>query len=509
MQRSLFRKYFAICSSIILSSILVLGMLFITFASRYFEADKLKTIDRYAQYARALTAGAYESNNYILSLTILTVQSMYATFSSAFDATIFYVDSAGRTLLCAEKASNCVHAASVVPEGIMQQALRGRYAETGTLGSIYSQRHYTVGYPVLNGDSQAVGVVFVSSSANEMAAFRIEILNLFFVSSIAVLLLAFVIIYFVTSQMVRPLRTMVSATKAFSKGDFSVRVPVDRADEIGQLASAFNNMATALAELESMRRSFIANVSHELKTPMTTIGGFIDGILDGTIPEEKRNHYLTIVSEEVKRLSRLVRSMLNIARIEAGEMKTAPTVFDINDTVCHTLFNFEQRIESRNLDIQGLDVGKVMVEADPDLIHQVVYNLIDNAVKFVNEGGYIRFGYREENGMTVVSIRNSGEGLPPAELHRLFDRFYKTDKSRSLDKNGVGLGLYIVKTIINLHKGEIHAASVEGEYTEFAFSLPTAPAAKPGGKHHKSDEVVTVEEYRVLNGNDGPDSPDP
>ena len=149
-----------------------------------------------------------------------------------------------------------------------------------------------------------------------------------------------------------------------------------------------------------------------------------------------------------------------------------------------------------------------MVEADPDLIHQVVYNLIDNAVKFVNDGGYIRFAYREENDMTVVSIRNSGEGLPPAELHRLFDRFYKTDKSRSLDKNGVGLGLYIVKTIVNLHKGEIHASSVEGEYTEFSFSLPTAP--KSAGKHHKSDEVVTVEEYRVLGEEgDGPASSGP
>ena len=252
-----------------------------------------------------------------------------------------------------------------------------------------------------------------------------------------------------------------------------MRVPVEGYDEVSKLAMAFNTMASSLAAQDQTSRSFIANVSHELKTPMTTISGFIDGILDGTIPEEKQRHYLTIVSEEVKRLSRLIKSMLNIAKIEAGEMVIKPVPVDINDIVCRTVFTFEKAIEEKRLDIRGLDVDKIMVEADPDLIHQVVYNLIDNAVKFVNEGGYIEFSYTVDTAMTYIGVKNSGQGLTKEEVPRVFDRFYKTDKSRSLDKNGVGLGLHIVRSIINLHSGDIMVRSVEGEYCEFVFSLPT------------------------------------
>ena len=229
-----------------------------------------------------------------------------------------------------------------------------------------------------------------------------------------------------------------------------------------------------MADLESVRRSFIANVSHELKTPMMTIGGFIDGILDGTVPEEKRKQYLLIVSEEVKRLSRLVKSMLSIARIEAGDMKLNPEDFDINELVCRTVFSFEQKIEEKNLEIFGLESDEVFVNADNDLIHQVVYNLIDNAVKFINEGGRISFSYAQKDGKVFVSVKNTGVGIAQQELPRLFDRFYKTDKSRSLDKSGVGLGLYIVQTIINQHKGDLLVKSVEGEYTEFTFSVPAS-----------------------------------
>ena len=223
-----------------------------------------------------------------------------------------------------------------------------------------------------------------------------------------------------------------------------------------------------------MQKQFVADASHELKTPMTTIGGFVDGILDGTIPKEKHHQYLAIVSGEVKRLSRMVRSMLDLAKIEAGEMKLNPAEFDLNNIVCQVIFSFEQAIESKNLDIIGLDVDKIMVSADPDLMHQVIYNLIENAVKFVNEGGYIEVKYHNDGARTLVAIRNSGTGIAPQDLPNVFERFYKTDRSRSQDKTGVGLGLYIVRTVIQLHGGEIHVSSKEGEYTEFAFSVPSA-----------------------------------
>ena len=226
------------------------------------------------------------------------------------------------------------------------------------------------------------------------------------------------------------------------------------------------------------QQTFFQNASHELKTPMTSIAGFIDGILDGTIPPERERHYLTLVSDEVKRLSRLVRSMLNIAKIEAGEMKLNPTVFDVNESVLSSIFTFEQTIDAKHLEIRGLeDTGKIMVEADQDLIHQVVYNLLENAVKFANEGGYVEVSYTVDPKRTYINIKNSGDGIPKDEISKVFDRFYKTDRSRSMDKTGVGLGLYIVRSIVNLHQGEVIARSVEGEYCEFSFSVATAPKA--------------------------------
>ena len=166
--------------------------------------------------------------------------------------------------------------------------------------------------------------------------------------------------------------------------------------------------------------------------------------------------------------------MINLSRIGAGEVKLNRQQLNIVDTICQTLFTFEQSIDQKGLDIRGLDVDKVMVDADADLIHQVVYNLIENAVKFVSDHGYLMFSFYTEGGMTYVGIRNSGEGLSKEEIPRVFDRFYKTDRSRGMDKNGVGLGLYLVKSIVTLHGGDIIVRSVQGEYTEFVFSVPSA-----------------------------------
>ena len=234
-----------------------------------------------------------------------------------------------------------------------------------------------------------------------------------------------------------------------------------------------------------MRRNFIANISHELKTPMTTIAGFIDGILDGTIPPEKQKHYLGIVSQEVKRLSRLVRTMLDLSRIDSGEMKLRPARFDLTNTVFSALLSFEDAIETKKIEVRGLeDTESIFVDGDPDMIHQVVYNLIDNAVKFTNEGGYIEIRVRGIPGKTVVSVENSGAGIAPDELPLIFDRFYKTDKSRSQDKNGMGLGLYIVRTIIRLHGGEIKAESVQNEFCRFVFWLPKKIEQPRGETRH-------------------------
>ena len=298
-------------------------------------------------------------------------------------------------------------------------------------------------------------------------------MKMFLLAAMAAFMVAFGVAWLFSYRITRPLRVMSDATKSFAMGDFTVRVPVYSNDEVGELAVAFNQMAETLASSEAMNRNFIANVSHELKTPMTTISGFVDGIIDGTIPPERQSYYLGIVSQEVKRLSRLVKTMLDLSRIDSGKMKLHKSRFDINNTIVLTLLSFESKIEEKEIDIRGLeDFEPLYVDGDPDMIHQVLYNLLENAVKFTDEGGYIEVHTTTPSGKVVVSVRNSGPGIPPDDVKLIFDRFYKTDKSRSKDKTGMGLGLFIVKTMVQLHGGEIRVESVENEYTLFEFWIP-------------------------------------
>jgi len=487
VRKTLFSKYFYICSSIILISTAFLGVVLLVFSVRYFKDDQYSLLERNVKQSVVLTNLNYSTNNYQY-VDPSYLQPFYQLQGQAIDADIFLVDLEGRTLLCSNTTS-CTHTDYLLPSTVMERLqTAGDYRETGRLGGIYPASYYTVGRPVVGSDGQMAGAVFASTSSRALTTFLVDIFQMYVISAALVMLFAFIIIYFVTSNMVRPLQDMLAATRSFSKGDFSIRVPVEGDDEVAMLAAAFNSMASSLAVMESTRRSFTANVSHELKTPMTTIGGFIDGILDGTIPPEKQSHYLRIVSGEVQRLSRMVRSMLSIARIEAGELTIAPVPVEITDIVTRTVFTFEQRIEEKGIEVRGLDAEKHLVEADADLIHQVVYNLVDNAVKFVQQGGYLEFGYRNDGGMTFISVKNSGEGVAPEEIPKLFDRFYKSDKSRSLDKNGVGLGLSIVKTIVNLHNGEIFVRSEPGQYTEFVFSLPTSQQNKKSLLFRKHDK---------------------
>ena len=481
MQKSIFSKYFRVCAVTVLLAILVLGVMFMAFAAQYFVRDKLDLLTGTSQvvqrYIRLYALEHSETQTVELEESIL--EPTLTTLSESNNSTIFLTDVNGSTLFCTEGSRCELHKTYRVPPEILKKADEGIYAENGRLGNYYKTPQYTVCTPIQVDQSTTIGYLFVGSTSEDLQDFLKEMVKIFLICAIAVLLATFIITYFVTLKMVRPLREMSVAAKKFGQGDFTSRIRIDSDDEIGQLAMSFNNMAQSLSTLESMRRSFIANVSHELKTPMTSIAGFIDGILDGTISPERQNHYLRIVSDEVKRLSRLVRSMLNLSRIEAGELKVNTAPFDIMEVICETVFSFEQSINGKHLDIRGLDTDKVMVDADPDLIHQVVYNLVDNAVKFVNEGGYLEFSFNVDGHMTYIGIRNSGEGLSKEEIPKVFDGCYKTDRARGIDKNGVGLGLYLVRSIINLHGGDIIVKSAQGEYTEFVFSVPTARSKNP------------------------------
>ena len=293
--------------------------------------------------------------------------------------------------------------------------------------------------------------------------------------SVLVVLLAVVMMSFVARKQSRPLRDMAKAAHDFGHGNLNARVQVDpkSSDEVQDLALAFNNMASSLQQSEYQRQEFVANVSHELKTPMTTISGFVDGMLDGTIPPERHKHYMHMVSDETKRLSRLVRSMLDISRLQDQDIpEEKKSRFELQELAGQVLITFEQKIDAKNLNVDVDFPGHpTYTRAGPDYITQVIYNLLDNAVKFCPEGGDLGMKIRTGTTKLYVSVSNSGETIPPNELALLFDRFHKLDKSRSQNRDGWGLGLYIVKTIIGRHGEDISVTSQNG-ITTFTFTLP-------------------------------------
>lgn len=487
--KSFIKKYIRLCMLVIFIGLMIFGSILLAFAKEYFNSEAERKL-----YYGAVTASRITTNNlirtidgYVPSNEVIAVFSVITNqFTGDEDGKILLTNKSGEIVRCsdefldAEVLSYCEHIDKIVDVSKVETSEDGYYFEITSLGDVFREKHYVVTVPIYNGYEEVIGYLINTSSMSSQTTFMKAVLQVFIIGAIAVAAFTFSAINILTDKMLSPLEEMSMATKSFAKGDFSQRVTVHNQgyDEVTQLAIAFNNMASSLAANEQTRRSFVANVSHELKTPMTTIGGFIDGILDGTIPQERHRQYLMIVSDEIKRLSRLVVSMLNLSRIEAGELEINAKEFDITQTVLQTLFTFERNIEDKHLEIRGLSDDKQIVVADEDMIHQVVYNLVDNAVKFANEGGYLEFSFTQKDGHIFVGVRNSGAGISKEEIKQVFDRFYKTDKSRSLDKNGVGLGLYIVKSIMNMHGGDIIATGVEGEYCEFMFTLPI-PKGKP------------------------------
>ena len=386
--------------------------------------------------------------------TALMVCGDLITASEAIDADFFICNTQGEVTYCQDmRRSNMalytgkctLHSRMHISTDILESVNETPYSGITTLDGVFSEKHFVCVTPVsLNGEPVAyvIGMQPVNAS---LKPYVLAVLQMFAVSVMIAMAIALVAVYFMTYEMTKPLRQMSEATRRYAEGDFSMRVQVIGRNEMAELAEAFNSMARDLASLESSRRSFVANVSHELKTPMTTIGGFIDGILDGTITEDKQTYYLRIVSDEVKRLSRLVVSMLNLSKIEAGELTLKKRDFDICDMIFRTLLGFEQMIDQKHFEITGLEcMQSTIISGDEDMLTQVVYNLIDNAVKFTPEGGEIRFDVVNDDKKVYVSIRNSGTGISSEEISRVFERFYKVDKSRSFDVKGAGLGLYIV-----------------------------------------------------------------
>lgn len=480
MKRSFFAKNFISSVILILVTFGLAGGAFFYQMDRYSKSEKEAQLTATAQSISELTSLAVQTGD---SLNVAILDASLRNTARQNEMSILLADLAGNVLLRVEPEGGAYRNAADIPPAVVQTLTSSEtYSSVGTLGGQFADRHYIVGTLCEDSTGSDLALVFVAASSERVVGVLQEITQIFLIIIIIALIGALSVSYVLSSRMTRPLKTMANAAREFAAGDFSVRVPEDNhCDEIDELATSFNNMARDLEQLEELTQGFIGNVSHEFKTPMTTISGFVDGMLDGTIPQDQQKKYLGVISEEVKRLSRMTMSMLAAAKIQSGELIISPVPFDFTEMASQILLSFEQKITSKNIDVQADFADRLMVMGDRDHVFRAVYNLMDNAVKFIDEGGILRVTAYPAGAFCEFSICNTGGGIAPDDIPHIFDRFYKTDRARSRDRSGAGLGLYIVKNIINLHGGDISVRSDGGE-TEFSFTLPLAPVGKPGKK---------------------------
>ncbi len=326
-------------------------------------------------------------------------------------------------------------------------------------------------YEDSNGNAVLVGI-FMHTSVPEANRARNEVFKLFLISVAGAVIISIILIYIFSLRLSKPLKEIKNAAKVIADGEFTKRLDIKSNDEIGELAKTFNQMVVALQNLEEMRRGFIANVSHELRTPMTSIRGFIDGILDGTIPPEKHNYYLQVVKDETLRLNRLVNNLLDLARMEAGEVQMNIRQIDINELTRRCIIKLESLLLEKKIMVEAsFEEENVIVKADADAIERVLYNLVHNAIKFSPEESTINISITRQKNKAYISVKDHGIGIDSNEKDMIWDRFYKSDKSRSRDKTGTGLGLAIVHNIIHEHGQEIWVESETGKGTTFTFTL--------------------------------------
>lgn len=482
MKKSIFTRYISIFLIIIFLSFSILTVIISSMTIQYANTQKKNVAINTSEliYNYLSSEKIFPSASSLLKefTTMINLLS-----KNAETLTIIITDTSGNIKFSTDGAFS----GAITDSAALEMGAGDYMMITNTdLDGLFSSDYGVVITPLVYSQGERAGIMFVCYNAKNVNELAVNTIRTVILASLWVMIVTLVAVYFVTERIVSPLRQMNAATKKFAAGKFDTRLPENGSDEIAELSRSFNKMAEALANNEYMRSSFLANVSHDLRTPMTTISGFIDGILDGAIPPEKHNYYLEIVAQEVRRLSRLVSQLLDISRMEAGNRKFEKSNFDICEMARIILLSFENRIEQKNLDVEfNVSSERLFVYSDKDAINQVLYNICDNAVKFSRDGGKYVIDIKEYSTKIKVSVYNEGTGISAEDLPHVFDRFYKSDKSRGLDKTGMGLGLYICKTIMD-NLGE--TISVESEYSKYCrFDLGLQKAQVIDGKIHAHD----------------------
>ena len=473
--RGLYWRQMSITVGMVLLTLVLLGTVFFSLSYNYARGQKTDELLERAQVVSRLSVRYLESGRYLTMEELRqdqVFQQLAATAAMISDMDILVCDKEGHVLLSTDETME--GQSITIPEGVMSAVLeQGTWAGRSRLDQLYESKRFVGGVSVVSPTTgKVLGSVFTVSSGDTVDALWRTFAGLLVMTALVVLMISFVATSVTTMRQIKPIREMAQATRCYAEGDFDIRMnDYGRDDEIGELAASFNNMAERLQQTERQRREFIANISHELKTPMTTIAGYTDGILDGTIPPENEKQYLQIIANESRRLSRLVRRMLDVSQLQAMDPLRNGNHFDVCESMRRVLISMEKKINDRHLDVEAdIPDEPILVLGDNDMITQVLYNLLENAAKFAREGSTLYLGVTMMDGKARVTVRNVGDTIPAEELPLLFERFHKSDKSRSEDKDGYGLGLYIVKTILQQHKEDISVTSENG-VTTFTFSL--------------------------------------
>lgn len=480
MRRSLFWRTYSVMLAALLVTIAIFTGVLTAARQRglqeSYEAEVRRQARDVADYMANLSELSYVQNSstmkYLIRNKIVQINQEYNAdiwLVSYNSGIVQYLDSSWNTTRFI--ATDAVkEQLSLIQEGNETRAT-GLFPELEEGGQIV-----TIGVPWRYDGEAVVGAVLLHIPTRQLSVSPMSVIMQILPWALLALAVGTVLAFFLTRSQIRPLKEMSGAVREFSKGDLSRRVNVQCGGELEELADSINRMAAELSRLEDSRRSFVANVSHELRSPMTCMRGYVQAMLDGVIDEADRPRYLRIVLDETDRLTDLVRDLLDLSRLESGKFPLTLAPFDINELVRRNLVNFEPRISEKNIDVRvALSEEPLSVMADANRINQVVSNIIDNAVKFMSgENSLLTLETRRDGKNARVTIKNNGPDIPEADLPYIFERFYKADKAHT-SGGGTGLGLSICQRILQQHGSAIEARSGGGE-TAFTFTLPLAEA---------------------------------
>ncbi|MGN0308571.1 MAG: ATP-binding protein [Lachnospiraceae bacterium] len=417
-----------------------------------------------------LIANTYAYDLYDSAVSLDTVKKQLDALDTYLSATIWIINPSGRMILD-----------STQPVDVENERIVESFDPTVTLGSYYTIGNFfdsfeeemlSVFAPITS-DYTVKGYVVIHSSMEDLLTSKENLLKISYIMLILLFLLSLIILIFFTEIVYTPLRKITTATEQYAAGNMHYELQIDSEDEMGYLASTLSYMAGEIAKSEDNQKKLVANVSHDFRSPLTSIRGFLEAMLDGTIEPKDHPKYIQIVLNETDRLIKLTNSLLTLNNLNTKGMILEKTIFDLNQIIRDTATSFEPSCRNKRIAIQLALTGEVMpVKADMGKIQQVLYNLLDNAIKFSHHDSTIKIETYEKHNKIFISVKDSGIGIPKDSLKQIWNRFYKTDLSRGKDKKGTGLGLSITREIIRSHDENINVISTEGVGTEFVFSLP-------------------------------------